>query len=107
MGMDLMYKFVEIILVAATKVNEGLNSLVWVGGNVLALSSRKNRKHIIKEGGKIGDRVVDIGRFVNPDEGLIEDRKEVAKEVKGNGFFDDARHHSLVPLSSVHFQDLF
>jgi hypothetical protein len=34
-GVDFMDEFVKVMFVALAEVNEGLDSLVWVGGDVL------------------------------------------------------------------------
>ncbi len=80
--MNLVNEFIEIVLVSTTQVNEGLNGLVGVCGHVLALSSGENRKHVIKEGGEVRNRIVDVGRLVDSDKQLVEDRKEIAEKVK-------------------------
>ena len=107
MGMNFVNKFVEVLLVAATKINEGLDSLIRVCRNVLALGGGEDGEHIVKEGGEIGNGVVDVGGFVHPDQGLVEDCKKVAEEMQGDWLLDNAKHHSLIPLSSVHLQKLF
>lgn len=107
MDVHFVDEFVEIILMASTKIDEGLDCLVWIGGDVLTLSGSKDGEHVVGEGSKVGDGAVNIGRFVDADERFVEDGEEVAEEVKGDGFFDHGEHLGFVALSSVHLQELF
>lgn len=106
-NVDLVDKFVEIVLVAGAEIDEGLHRLVRVGGDVLALGEVEDTEHVIGKGGEVGDGVVDVCGFVDADEGLVEDGEEVAEELQGDGFFDDGEHHRLIPLAGVHFEELF
>ena len=103
MDVNFMYEFVKIILMASAKVNEGLDRLVWIGRDVLSLSREEDGEHVVGKGGEVADGAVDVGRFVDADEGFVEDGKEVAKEAEGDGFFDHREHLGFVTLSSVHF----
>lgn len=107
MDVHFVYEFVEIILMARTKINEGLNRLVWVRRDVLTLSGGEDGEHVVGEGSEVGDGAVDIGGFVDADEGFVEDGEEVAEEVEGNGFFNHGEHLGFVALSSVHLEELF
>ncbi len=97
-----MDEFVEIILMPSTKIDEGLDRLVWIGGDVLTLSGGEDGERVVREGSEIGDGAVDIGRFVDANKRFVEDGEEVAEEVKGDGFFDHGKHLGFVALPSVH-----
>ena len=107
MDMDFMDEFVEVVLVAGAEVDEGLDGLVGVGGDVLALGGLEHAEHVVGEVGEVGDGGVDIGGFVDAHEGLVEDGEEVAEEVQSDGFFDDGEHHCFVALAGVHFEEGF
>ena len=68
-----MNEFVEIILMASAEIDERLDCLVWIGGDVLTLRGGKDGEHVIGEGSEIGNGVVDVGGFVDADEGFVED----------------------------------
>ena len=104
---DLVDELVEVLLVAAAEVDEALDGLVGVGGDVLALGGVEDAEGVVGEGGEVGDGVVDVGGFVDPHEGLVEDGEEVAEEVQRDGFLDDGEHLRLVPLPGVHLEELF
>ena len=95
-------EFVEIILMAAAEIDEGLDRLIRIGRNVLTLSSSEDGKHIISEGSEVGDGAVDVGRFVHADEGFIEDGEEITEKAKGDRFFDHGEHLGFITLPSVH-----
>ena len=80
---DLVDEFVEVILVPGAEVDEGLDGLVWVGGDVLALGGGDDGDGVVGEGGEVGDGGVDICRFVDADERFVEDGEEVAEELEG------------------------
>lgn len=107
MDVHFVYEFVEIILMASAKINEGLNCLVRIRRDVLTLSGGEDREHVIGEGSEVGDGAVDIGGFVDADERFVEDGEEVAEELEGDGFFDHGEHLGFVALSSVHLEELF
>lgn len=102
-----MHEFVEVVLVSAAQVDEGLDGLVGVGGDVLALAGLEDAEHVVGEVGEVGDGGVDVGGFVDAHEGLVEDGEEIAEKVQGHGFFDDGEHHRFVTLTSVHFEEGF
>ena len=89
MNMDFVDEFVEIILMSCAQVNERLDGLVGVGGDVLALREVEDVEHVVCERSEVGDGIVDVCGFVDADEGLVEDGEEVAEELEGDGFFDD------------------
>lgn len=95
-------EFVEIILMASAEIDEGLDCLVWIGRDVLTLSGGEDGEHVIGEGSEVSDRAVDIGGFVDTDEGFVEDSEEIAEEVEGDRFFDHREHLGFVALPSVH-----
>ena len=107
MDMDFMDEFVEVILVAGAEVDEGLDGLVGVGGDVLALGGLEHAEHVVCEVGEVGDGGVDVGGLVDAHEGLVEDGEEVAEEVQSDGFFDDGEHHCFVTLAGIHFEEGF
>lgn len=80
-----MDELVEVMLVAGAEVDEGLDGLVWVRGDVLALGTFDNGDHIVNEVGEVGDGIVDVCGFVDTDEGFIEDGEKVAEEFEGYG----------------------
>lgn len=104
---DLVHELVEVLLVAAAEVDEALDRLVGVGGDVLPLRGVEDSKGVIGEGGEVRDGVVDVGGFVDPHEGFVEDGEEVAEEVERDRFLDDGEHLRLVPLPGVHLEELF
>ena len=124
MNMHLVDEFVKIVLMSLTKIYKGLHGLVWISGNVLALCLFHHGDHVIYESGKVGNAAIDIGGLVNADEGFVEDCEKVAEKLQGNRLrlgenitwameekdlahlLDDAHHHYLVPLSSVHLKQL-
>jgi hypothetical protein len=65
--MDFMYKLVETVLVAGAEVNECLDCLIGVSGDILALREFNDGDGIICKFSEVGDTVVDIGRFVDAD----------------------------------------
>ena len=77
----LMDEFIEVVLVAGAEVDEGLDGLVGVGGDVLALGGVKDGEGVVSKGGEVGDAGVNVGGFVDADEGLVEDCEEVAEEM--------------------------
>lgn len=74
-----MDKFVEVVLVASAEVDEGLDGLVGVRGNVLSLASLDDLDCIVDEERKVCDAVIDVRRFVYPDKRLVEDCEQVAE----------------------------
>ena len=107
MDVDLVDEFVEVLLVAAAEVDEALDRLIGVGGDVLALRGVEDAEGVVGEGGEVGDGVVDVGGFVDPHERLVEDGEEVAEQVQSHGFLDHREHLRLVPLPGVHLEELF
>ena len=81
MDVDLVDEFVEVVLVPGAEVDEGLDGLIWVCGDVLTLSGGDDGDSVIGEGGKVGDGGVDVCRFVDADERFVEDSEEVAEEL--------------------------
>lgn len=77
-----MHKFIEIVFVAGAQVDEGLDGLVGVGADVLALAGGDDGDGVVDEEGEVGDGVVDVCGFVDADEGFVEDGEEVAEEVE-------------------------
>ena len=67
MDVDLVHEFVEIVLVARTEVDEGLDGLVRVGGDVLPLAALDDAEGVVGELGEIGHAAVDVGGFVYAD----------------------------------------
>lgn len=111
-------EFVEVIFVAGTEVDEGLDGLIWVGGDVLALGGFDDFYGVVGELGEVGDGAIDVCGFVDADEGFVEDLEEVAEEFEGcwlgellavellglvnlTYLFDDFQHHGLISLSEV------
>jgi len=69
----LVDKLVEVVFVSGAKVDEGLDCLVGVGGNILSLACFDDTDHVVKECSEICDAIVDICRLVDSYKGLIED----------------------------------
>lgn len=107
MDVDFVDEFVEIVLMSSAEVNEGLDCLIWIGGNVLPLSGGEDGEHVVGKGSEVGNGVVDIGGFVDADERFVKNGEEVAEEVEGNRFFDHGEHLGFVALPSVHLEELF
>lgn len=82
---DFVDEFIEVVFVAGAEVDERLDRLVGIGGDVLALGALDGDEHVVGEGGKVGDAVVDVGGFVDADEGFVEDGEEVSEELEGYG----------------------
>ena len=102
MDVDFVDEFIEIVLVPSAEINEGLDCLIWIGGYVLPLSGGEDGKHIVGKRSEVGDGVIDIGRFVDADEGFVENGEEVTEEVEGDRLFDHGEHLGFVALPSVH-----
>ena len=85
MDMYFVNEFVKVMLMSCAKVNECLYGLVRVGRERLVLRSRDDFDCVISEDSKVGDRVVNVGRFVNSYEGFVEDCEEGAEKLKGCG----------------------
>ena len=83
--MDLVDEFVEIMFMASAEIDEGLDCLIGVSGDVLSLGSFDDCEHVVGEGGEVGDAAVDVGGFVDADEGFVKDGEEVAEELEGYG----------------------
>jgi hypothetical protein len=64
---DLMNELIEVVLVARTKVDECLNCLVRVCGDLLSLASLDGLDRIIDEYREICDAVVDVRGLVDAD----------------------------------------
>ena len=62
---DFVDELIEVVLVALAEVDEGLDGLVGVGGDVLALGFFHDGEHVVGENGEVGDAVVDVGGFVD------------------------------------------
>ena len=61
MDVHLMHELVEVVLVPAAQVDEGLDGLVGIGGDVLALAGFEDAEHVVGEVGEVGDGGVDVG----------------------------------------------
>ena len=83
--MDLVDEFVKVVFVTGAEIDERLDGLVGVGGDVLALGTIDDGEHVISEGGEVRDAAIDICGFVDADERFVEDCEEVAEELKGYG----------------------
>ena len=101
MDMNFMDEFVEVVLVAGAEVDKGLNGLVRVCGDVLALEGGENGEGVVCEGGKVRDGVVDVSGLVDADEGFVENCEEVAEEVQGYGLLNHGLHLDFVTLAGV------
>ena len=85
MDVDFVDKLVEVVLMASAKVNEGLNRHIWVSRHVLSLRFIYDGYGVVRKVGKVCNRVVNIGRFVDSDEGFVEDGEKIAEELQRNG----------------------
>ena len=124
MNMYLVDELVEVVLMSLTKIYEGLHGLIGISGNILALSLFYHGDHVIYEGRKVGNAAIDVGGLVHADEWFVEDCEKVAEKLQGNRLnlcenpnrmvdeenvahlLDNAHHHCLVSLSSVHLKQL-
>ena len=84
-AVDLVDELVKVVLVAGAQVDEGLDGLVGVGGDVLALGGFDDGDGVVGEEGEVGDGGVDVGGFVHAYERFVEDGEEVAEELEGVG----------------------
>lgn len=62
---DFVHELVEVVLVALAEVDEGLDGLVRVGGDVLPLRLSHHGEHVVGEDGEVSDAVIDVGGFVD------------------------------------------
>jgi hypothetical protein len=99
--MHLVDKLIEVVFMTGTQVDKGLDSLVRVCRDILALASFDCADGIVNEHGEVGDAVEDVGGFIDANEGLVEDGEEVAEELECCGFFYELEHHLLVSLSKA------
>lgn len=121
MDMYFVDEFVEVVFVTGAEVDERLDGLVGVCGDILALRALDDSEHVIGEDGKICDAVVDIRGFIDTDERFIEDCKEIAEELQGDRlyksqhlpsgqrkrfvyFLNNTKHHCLISLPCVQLQ---
>ena len=79
MDVYFVYEFVEIVFVSRAKIDEGLNRLIWVCGDVLSLSFFDNNDHVVYEGGKVRYTAIDIGGLVYSDKGFVENCEKVTE----------------------------
>lgn len=82
---DLVNELIEVVLVARAEVDECLDGLVGVCGDLLSLAGFNGLNRVINEHGEICDAVVDVCGFVDTDKWFVEDREEVAEELEGGG----------------------
>ena len=61
---------------------------------------------VIDEVREIRDAVVDIGRLVDANQGLVEDGEEVSEQLKCDGLLNETQHHGLIALSKVQLHQL-
>ena len=80
-----VHEFVEVVFVAGAEVDEGLDGLVRVRGDILPLGALDGAEHVVGEGGEVGHAAVDVGGFVDAHEGFVEDGEEVAEELERYG----------------------
>lgn len=67
MEVDLVDELVEVVFVASTQVDERLDCLVGVGGDLLSLACLDGLDCVIDKYSKVCDAVVDVGRLVDAD----------------------------------------
>jgi hypothetical protein len=77
--MYLVHKFVKVVLVPSTQVDEALHSLIRISGDILPSCFLDHSDPVIGEDGKIRDAAVNIGGFVHAHKRLVEDTEEVAE----------------------------
>ena len=68
-----VHEFVEVVLVPCAEVDERLNGLIGIGGDILTLGFFDNDEHIVCKVREVRDAVVDIGGLVHADERFVED----------------------------------
>lgn len=109
-----MHKFVEVVFVARTKVDKGLDGLIGICGNFLTLTGFDGFDCVVGEDSKVSNTVVDVRRLVHADKRFVKDGEEVTEELESRGLqdcqqvflyfvpyaylFDDLKHHELVSL---------
>lgn len=77
-----MDELIEVILVACTQVDEGLDSLIRIRGYLLSLTCFNCFDNVIHEHGKVGDAVVYVRRLVHPNKGLVKDGEEISEKLQ-------------------------
>jgi len=85
MNMHFMDKFVEIVFVPCTKVDESLHRLVRICRDILPLASFYNTDGVVDKHSEVSDTIVDVGGLVDSHKGLIEDSEEVTEELESSG----------------------
>ena len=82
MNVYFVYEFVKVVLVPCAEVDERLDGLIRIGGDVLTLGLFDDDKHVVCKIGEVRDAVIDIGRLVYADERFVEDSEEIAEELE-------------------------
>jgi len=81
MHMHLVHKLVEIVLMSCAQVDKGLHGLIWVCGDVLALSGSYYGNGVVGKGSEVGNGGIDICGLVDANKRFVEDGEEVAEEM--------------------------
>ena len=85
MSMYFVHEFVEVMFVALTQVDEGLDGLVGISRNILFATFVDHKDHVVDKDGEIGDTVVDVGGLVDSYQGLVKDCEEIFKKLETIG----------------------
>lgn len=85
MDMNLVHELVEIVFVTGAEVDESLDSLVRICGDLLTLAGFDSLDRVVNEYGEVCDAVVDICRLVHAHKRFVEDGEEVTEELEGCG----------------------
>ena len=99
-----MHEFVKVVLMSRAKINERLYGLIRIGRERLMLRGGDDFDGVIGEDCKVGNRVVNIGRFVDADEWLVEYCEEGAKESECRRLYVDvsANHPACSMKGTTH-----
>lgn len=89
--MHLVHKLIEIILMSCAQVDKGLDSLIWVRRNVLALSGSYYGNGVVGKGSEVGNGGIDICGFVDANKRFVENGEEIPEEMEGYRLFGEVR----------------
>lgn len=84
-GMYLVDELVEIVFMAGTQVNEGLNCLIRICRDLLPLARFNHSNSVVNEHGKVGNTVVDACRLVDTNKRFIENGEQISEQMECGG----------------------
>jgi len=83
--MHFVNKLVKVVLVPSTKIDESLNGLIRVCGNILSLTGFDDADRVVDKESEVGDAIINIGGLVDAHERFVEDSEEVAEKLECSG----------------------